>query len=214
MSEAPRAIVFDLDGTLVDSVPGIERACRRAIAEVWPGQVLPPLAAYVGPPIRELLRRALDPPPEVLEALAVRFRAHYDGGDWREMRAYPGALDLLQHLRARGIAAHVVTNKPAAPTGAMIAALGWASLLGEVLSPDSRVPAFASKAEAVAALVASHALEPARTWVVGDAPSDAEAARANAMRFVAAAYGYGGLGPTAPDAAVLAAPADLIGLLG
>ena len=70
----PQAILFDLDGTLVDSLPGITWAARAALAEVQPGSELPDLRPLLGPPIREIFLRVLpDALPAMLTALEREF---------------------------------------------------------------------------------------------------------------------------------------------
>lgn len=211
MGRAPRVVLFDLDGTLVDSAPGIEAISRQALAEVLPARVLPPLRPLIGPPIARVLRAALpDLTDDELQAIVARFRAHYDRDGWRTARAIPGAGEVLEALAARGIPAFVVTNKPAAPTAAILAALDWAPLLRGALSPDSATPPFVNKAAAIAHLRDRHALDPAGAWLVGDAEDDRAAARAHGIRFAPALYGYGRVEPGADEALALRTPTDLL----
>ena len=77
-------ILLDLDGTLVDSWPGIEYASQVAVRATLPGKVMPELRPYMGPPIREMFRQALqEESVEVIIELERQFRASYDGEGWR-----------------------------------------------------------------------------------------------------------------------------------
>ena len=211
----PRDVLFDLDGTLVDSAPGIEAVSREALAEVAPGRTLPPLRPFIGPPIAGVLRRALpDLGPAELDAVVAAFRARYDAGGWRTARPYPGAPEVLAALAGAGIRAFVVTNKPATPTGLIVEALGWRPLLAAAISPDSAAPRFADKAAVVAHLLAAWRVDPASAWLVGDAEDDRAAARAHGIRFVPALYGYGRVDAGADAHLALRAPADLLPYLG
>lgn len=205
-----RHLLFDLDGTLVDSLPGIEHAARHALAEVSPERTLPPLAPFVGPPIREVLARALDERDATrLDALVARFRTAYDTQGWRLSMCYPGVATLLTTLRAAGLCCYVVTNKPRAATALILDALGLRASFEDVISPDVCEPRLPTKAGAVALLLARHGLRAEECWLIGDSHDDRAAAEAHGLRFVAAGYGYGGA--TGGDR--LEAPADLARLL-
>ena len=108
-----RHSIFDLDGTLVDSLPGITWSVEQALALCG----LPPLAVdlkpSIGPPIRSILAgvTGLRDAPS-LDRLERAFRASYDAEGWRKTACYEGAPDMLRRLRAGGIGLWVVTNKP------------------------------------------------------------------------------------------------------
>lgn len=207
----PSAVLLDLDGTLVDSAPGIEAVCGQALADVRPDLALPPLRPFIGPPIGRVLQAALpDLPAADVEAAVARFRVRYDADGWRTAAPFPGAGDVLAGLAARGVAAFVVTNKPAAPTAAILAGQGWDVHVRAAYSPDSATPRHASKAAAIAALLADHGLDPTTAWFVGDAEDDRAAARAHGMRFVPALYGYGRLAPGPDEPLALHALSDLL----
>jgi phosphoglycolate phosphatase len=188
-------VIFDLDGTLVDSMPGIEYAAENAWAAVWPGPACPSLRPLIGPPIREMFRRALpDAEAAILDALELAFRASYDTDGWRKTAVYPGVIETLARLTEWGVRCFGVTNKPSLPTQRILDHCGLRCYFGVFLSPDARVPRFASKAEAVAALLAEYALDRERTVLMGDTADDARAAAACGLRFVAFAGGYGAAG--------------------
>lgn len=189
---AIRTYVFDLDGTLVDSIPGIEVAARAALAEQAMACVLPSLLPFIGPPIRRMLQTALALTDEkLLDRLEAAFRQHYDQGAWRETLPYAGVVDTLRTLHAGGARLYVLTNKPALPTARILEHLGWAGLFTEVVTPLSRTPAYASKTEAALELRARLRHAPQATLLVGDSPDDAAAATAAGFAFAAAAWGYG-----------------------
>ncbi len=78
-------ILFDLDGTLIDSFSGIEHSARAAIAAVMPQRELPDLRRLIGPPVREVLRRAVsEVGSEKLDELERRFRISYDTQGWKK----------------------------------------------------------------------------------------------------------------------------------
>lgn len=192
-----RDIFFDLDGTLADSFPGIDFSARRAMAEVFPGRPAPDFRPYIGPPIREIFRRALpENDPLVLEALNTAFRRSYDGEGWARTVTYPGVLETLAAVRAKGYRCHVLTNKPLQPTVRILRHLGLMPHLSEIIAPESRQPPFGSKVEAALHTRDRLGLATGEAMIVGDSTDDAAAAAACGFQFVAVTYGYGNVAQT------------------
>lgn len=202
--------IFDLDGTLVDTLPGIETSARAAVQAVMPGAQLPPLAPLIGPPLVGMFRVALPAAtPEQLEALAAAFRKHYDSEGWRNSLPYPGISEVLGELNRRAVFCCVATNKRRIPALQIVDHLGWHRVMRETLTFDMRQPPFPEKGEMVRLLLERYSLEPARTVMVGDATNDQDAARANRMPFAWASWGYG---KVAEPSLTLAQPADILTL--
>ena len=184
--------LFDLDGTLVDSVPGVQHAIQAAWQAVQPEVPCPEVRRLMGPPIREMFRRCLTEPSEVLlNEMERRFRAAYDSEGWRRTSVFPGVLGALEALRSSGVRCLGVTNKPARPTQRILEYCGLAKFFEMFLSPDSRVPAFPSKTQIVQTLAAEGKINPPESALIGDTIEDARVARACGLRFVAFAGGYG-----------------------
>jgi phosphoglycolate phosphatase len=195
MSLAVAHVLFDLDGTLVDSYPGIRGSVAAAFAEVLPHVTVDVRREWLGPTIAEILRRALvaagivDETP--LRSLEQAFRRHYDANGWRRSELFPDAALVLSQLHWRGVAAYVVTNKPQRPTAALLEYFGLRRLLVESVSPDRRSPPFTSKAEAIVDLLRRRDIDPNTALYVGDTADDARAAAAAGLAFVPVSYGYG-----------------------
>ena len=212
-----RAFVFDLDGTLVDSRPAIEKAAQMAIDRVAPSYSGRHITAAIGPPIRQMFATVLQTTnPELLDALVAAFREVYDSDVCRETPAYPGVPELLARIAACGASSFVLTNKPIAPTQLILSSLGLASRIREIVTPDSQNQPFVSKSKALAALLDRHGFSPDQAVMVGDSADDAVAAEACGVAFAAALYGYGNLQANAPAASWLriSTPEDMILLLG
>jgi phosphoglycolate phosphatase len=185
-------ILFDLDGTLIDSIGGIQYSIESAIATILPDLEIPDLKMSIGPPIRELLKQVLtDVRPEILDEIVHRFREIYDRDGWKRSLLYEGVYSTLDRLHQLQVKQWIVTNKPILPTQQIIDRLNLQEFFTDVFSPDCRLPSFTSKADMVAALIANYGLNPRSTWLVGDSHDDALAASLAGIPFIAATYGYG-----------------------
>jgi len=185
-------ILFDLDGTLIDSLPGIEHSMRAAISAVVPQREVSDLRSLIGPPIREVLRRAVhDIESETLDALEREFRVNYDDQGWRKAVAYHGVTEVLSLLSHAKLKSFVVTNKPILPAKRILERLALSNYFEEVVSLNSQVPSFSSKAEAAAYVMTKHSLNASSTLFVGDSVDDARVAHLCGLRFAAVTYGYG-----------------------
>ncbi len=103
--------LFDLDGTLVDSAPGIHASIRVAAAELGlPEPTAEQLTAMVGPPLQDGFADVLG--VEDVDRAVAAYRAHYAAGAMFEATVYPGVAELLADLRAEGQLLAVATSKP------------------------------------------------------------------------------------------------------
>ena len=211
-TSAGRTVLFDLDGTLVDSQPGVLNTLRRVLdsAGIVPSVPLGP--NLIGPPLARMLERVVgDAAHGTVERLATAFRLEYDLHGHLQTMPYAGVDGVLAGLRERGFALFIVTNKRAVPTHLVLERLGWLEYFTAIAALDAARPPVANKSELVTALLACHAIEKSRAVLVGDSEEDALAAESNGICFLGAGWGYG-LGNT--DAArgrlVLQRPHDLI----
>jgi phosphoglycolate phosphatase len=212
----PQAIIFDLDGTLLDSLPGIQYSAQEALRALRPKHELPDLRRYVGPPIGEMFLSAIgDLTRDEIDVLVAEFRRTYDSGGWKKTSLFPGVDGLLPDLDGLGIRLFVASNKPSLAAGLILRALAIHSRFESVFCRDSRTPAYVSKSEAVGCLLHEHSLDPARAWMVGDGRDDYEAARCNGVRFVLADYGYESnrCREAGPSQGHIASPGDLLDLV-
>jgi phosphoglycolate phosphatase len=187
-----RLIVFDLDGTLVDSRRDLADATNQLLGELG-GPALPEqtIAGFVGEGAAMLVRRALamaglDTDPAV--ALG-RFRAIYDSCLLTHTRPYAGTLEMLTELAGRFRLA-VLTNKPDAPTRAILDGLGLLPWFPDVIGGDTP---FGRKPEAAGLLdlVRRARATPRSTLLVGDSRIDLQTARNAGTQICLARYGFG-----------------------
>lgn len=189
------AVLFDLDGTLVDTAPDL----AGAVNAVLTGRGLPahPLAAVrrmIGRGGWELMRSALgleaDPRHDAaVDAAYAEFREHYIARLDRESLPYPGVLEALQALRERATRLACVTNKPGHFAEPLLESTGLADYLDIIVSGDTLAVMKPDPAPLLHA--AEHCgAAPERTVMVGDSIFDIEAARAAGMRSIWLSYGY------------------------
>jgi phosphoglycolate phosphatase len=202
-------VVFDLDGTLVDSAADLASSASALAVELG-GRPLArgEVVGMVGEGAPVLVRRvltaaALD--PETPGALG-RFLALYDARLLDTTRLYPGirrALDQLDPL----LTLIVLTNKPRRPAERVLDGLGVRQLFLEVVGGDGPLPRKPDPAGLRSLRMHAGAGPMA---LVGDSPVDAETARRGGVPFVLAGYGFGAAAfAAAPTAFVAASPADL-----
>jgi phosphoglycolate phosphatase len=174
----PRVVVFDLDGTLVDSAPDLAQAVNALLAEFGK----PPLAEaairpMIGDGSRLLLARALAASGIEKSANDVfdRFMVHYLAFVADKTRVYPGVPETLGALKARGHRLGICTNKPFAPTERVLEAFGLSQFFGAVIGGDS-LPQRKPEPEPLLAAIAKLGGGPAA--MVGDSSNDMLCARA------------------------------------
>lgn len=184
------AVLFDLDGTLVDSVPGIYDAVSRVLEELQIANCTPQqVRDWVGNGSRNLMARAMgnDDPSTVQTALNA-FERHYSQ-TLMNTSLYPGVLEGLQQLQQANIAMACVTNKARAFTLPMLNVLGLSSYFNTVIGGDDMrqlKPAPAGLLHACAALQVAHT----DTIMVGDSANDLKAAQAAGIESIAVSWGY------------------------
>ncbi|MDR2092193.1 MAG: HAD family hydrolase [Azoarcus sp.] len=189
----PTHIVFDLDGTLIDSAAAILASYRAAFAACGLAPVRRIEANIVGPPINETLRLLVGSgDPALIGWLAAAFRQSYDEGGLLETAAYPGIDELLAALREEGCVLHIATNKRIHPTRLILDHLGWRDCFDAVYALDLFTPGLPDKAAMIGRLLADRRIGAAQAVYVGDRMEDGVAAEANGLPFIAAAWGYGG----------------------
>ncbi|MFP5240030.1 MAG: HAD family hydrolase [Acidobacteriota bacterium] len=185
-----RAVVFDLDGTLIDSLEDLADASNAALE----GMGLPthPVESYkyfVGDGMRTLMQRALPEKGQSrLDEAVEAMRLEYDR-NWKEKsRPYPGIPQLLDALAAKGLPLAVLSNKPDDFTRLVVRDLlgrwNWAAVMGEGEYPKKPDPAGAL------ALAARLGLKPADMVLVGDTPMDVLCAKNSGMACVGVTWGF------------------------
>jgi phosphoglycolate phosphatase len=205
-------VLFDLDGTLIDSAPAILASYRDAFAAAGREAVVPIDASIVGPPLLETLQMlAGTTEAAVIDPLAAGFKASYDSTGYRQTAAYEGVGAMLERLVGAGCTLSIATNKRLLPTRLILEHLGWATHFATVYALDLFEPRLPHKAAMIARLMQDECIAHDQAVYVGDRSEDGESADANGLPFIAATWGYGSLSSAemAPHWRAVATPTAL-----
>jgi len=193
--DTPLAIIFDLDGTLVDTAPDLLGALNAVLTAEGHEPVVPgDLRHIVGHGARAMFEHALrrtgaPVTPEQMNALTEQFLAHYRVNIARGSRPFPGVPETLTLFAGRGAGLGVCTNKPQDLTELLLDALDltrhFPAIIGGGRTPYSK-PDPRHLLEVVSALKGKRE----RAVLVGDSPVDVAAARAADIPVIAMSYGY------------------------
>ena len=209
-----RLVLFDLDGTLVDSSPGIHASVRFAAAELGlPQPTTAQLRAMVGPPLQDGFASGFGLSGRDVDRAVTAYRVHYSAGAMLDAPPYPGIPELLAQLRADGATLAVATSKPEPFAVAILEHVG---LLGQFVSVHGATldGAVRHKDQVVGAALARHPAGRAPV-LVGDRAQDVLGAAAHGLPCVGAGWGPAEDGELAAAgvAAIAATPADVVPLL-
>ena len=185
-------VLFDLDGTLLDSLPGIAFSVQSAFEACQFPLFHPELREMIGPPIRSILSNAGNLVDETkLDALERAFRASYDTLGWQKTVCFPEVRSVLRRLHQLGTRLYVVSNKPRQISLETLKSQYILDYFESILTRDSRRPAFSGKEEMIRNLLSDHRITKSRCLFVGDTMEDANAAAATGVHFAFVTYGYG-----------------------
>ena len=195
-----RAIAFDLDGTLIDSVPDLAAATNATLAQNQYQPVTEALVrSWVGNGAQVLMQRALsyvsampEDAPELqvmLEQIMPQFMHHYGEHLQKHSRLYPGVVDTLQQLKQAGFKLAIVTNKPYRFTVPLLTAFGLDELFSEVLGGDS-LAKMKPDPMPLQHLLKQWQLDESQLLMIGDSKNDILAAKAANVMSIGLTYGY------------------------
>jgi phosphoglycolate phosphatase len=203
--ELPRLVMFDLDGTLVDSVPDLAAAVDRMLIELGrPPAGVEKVRDWVGNGARVLVRRALAggldhaAVSEVeTDAALARFLDLYT--DCHQLTAlYPGVHELLEALSTAAVELAVVTNKPERFVAPLLEQVGLGGYFRWIVGGDT-LPQQKPDPAALLQVMRLAGVEAAQALFVGDSRNDVLAARAAGVPCVAVSYGYNHGRPVAEE---------------
>jgi phosphoglycolate phosphatase len=212
MAQSLPALIFDLDGTLTDSKPGILGCLTKTLEER--GLPVPAsLDRFIGPPVEEWVTYLLpDGTHDEHVALARDYRACYDREGWSNNAVYPGVREMLVELRDAGFPLYVCTSKHEHFAIRILDAFELSPFFTAIYG-DRIEYASHKKADLLARVLREQSLSSDAAWMVGDRSFDFEAARINNVRSMAAGWGYGAAAEWALADAVAAMPADVVAIV-
>ncbi len=191
MTPKYKTVIFDKDGTLLDSAEGIVNAIRYTAKKL--GVSFPPgfdERRLIGPPLKLSYRDGLGIVPEMLDRAVELHREYYVSKGLYEAQLYPGIKDLLRDLNGAGVKVCVATAKHYIPAGIMMEHFGLTPFIhhSEMNNGTERK---SSKKEMIASVLAHCDSEAKESVMIGDTVYDVEGAVGNDVSFIGVLYGYG-----------------------
>lgn len=206
------SVLLDLDGTLIDSQPGILVSCLAAMRTLGhePDETFD-IRRFIGPPIEDVMRALLQPHGDdrVVEAV-VAYREHYGKRGLFGSDPYPGIGAALEEMKQAGLRIYLATSKRETFASRILEHLGFAPLFDGI---HGSVPggALDHKPELLASILSRHEISPDCSVMVGDRRHDIAGAHAVGLRGLGVLWGYGSRDEleTAGADQLVASPADL-----
>ena len=187
-----RGLIFDLDGTLVDSLPGIAAALNHALTDLdLPNHPEKAVVGFIGDGIENLVRRALGEPLARHQAEVVaRFQDHYPR-DWKTGTIpHPGMMAFLEELSRREIPMAVLSNKPHSYTVEIVETIFPPRLFNPVRGHQAEFPRKPDPTTALQ-IVEGWSLQPSEVAYIGDSTVDLATAQAAGLVPLIFSWGYG-----------------------
>ncbi len=185
-------IIFDLDGTLIDSAPSILRTIKKVLDQFSyiPTRSLDP--NLIGPPLKEILQVISgESDSERLNILIESFKTVYDNDEYSSSIVYSGIDKMLANLARDDKNLHIATNKRLAPTERIIRYFNWDQYFQDVYAIDSVASVNPSKGGLIQAMLSKLELKTDNCVYIGDRVEDCLAANENSVLFVYVNWGYG-----------------------
>ena len=188
------AVIFDLDGTLIDSVPDVRAAVNRVLAELdRPLLSLDQIKTMIGEGAQVMLKMVMEQTggytPGMEEEYLPRFLATYKAHPADHTLVYPGVFDVLDQLKADGVALGMCTNKPSITTLPAVKALGLNKYFQAIVCAD-QVEHRKPDGRHVLNILERMGVSPENAVMVGDSETDIAAAVDAGVPAVAVSYGY------------------------
>ncbi len=211
------AVLFDLDGTIVDSAPGITSTLAYMFRRL--GHPVPSpaeLVAWVGPPILDSMRDLAGFDPEESQRALAIYRERYLARGAYDATVYPGVPDVLRAVSEAGIPLSLSTSKPETPAALVLRHYGLDGYFDELTgaSDDEKRSAKADVVEEALRRLRARGMDVSAPILIGDRHHDVEGAAAHGVPTVFVTWGYGSVEEQEGAVAVVDTSAELLDLLG
>jgi phosphoglycolate phosphatase len=198
MTKPLPALVFDFDGTLIESAPEIRACLNRLMAEYGrPILTLPQVEKMIGNGVGKLVERgfmATGGMPDDFETALARFVDIYNNAPIDETPLYDGVPEVLAQLRDAGHVMAICTNKLYTPTVKILEGIGLAHYFSVITGGDT-FPVRKPDPGHLMGVLERLGIEPDDAIMIGDSPNDIGCAIAAGVRSIAVSYGYPGMPP-------------------
>jgi len=185
-------ILFDLDGTLIDSAPGIEASFYTAYLKVYNKECPQIISTFIGPPIDQVLKAVNgETNLEITNRFVDTFKQHYDNEGYKKSKLYDDVESVLEVLLKNKLNIFIATNKRVKPTKLILEYLSLAKYFNDIYCPDILEEKFKNKTHLIAYILKTNLLKLSDTIMIGDTMHDGIAADENKLDFAFVEYGYG-----------------------
>lgn len=190
------ALIFDLDGTLIDSAPDLQAASNRMLKPLGRREVsVHEVQMMIGDGVPKLVERCFEatgdlPPENEFQQHVAAFIKDYEPRSAELTKAYDGAHDVLQSLKKRGIKLSICTNKPYGATMAILGKLGLDAYFDIVIGGDSLPGIKKPDPRHLQAALEQMGANPEESAMVGDNANDVNASHAAKLPVVLLSHGY------------------------
>ena len=185
-----KAIIFDFDGTLVDSEKAIYECFQKITKHIAPERESYAKNLLIGPPLRDTASEILGPKnQDLLDKFVRSFIEMHDEQVIQHTQPYPDVIQALKQLNSKNIAMAVATNKRIAPTQKLMDHFGWNDYFLSVECSDSQNQ-MRNKDAMIQDIINQNQIFQG-SYFVGDTVNDGLSANLNQLPFIKACYGYG-----------------------
>ncbi|ALE02297.1 HAD family hydrolase [Candidatus Pseudothioglobus singularis] len=186
-----KTVIFDLDGTLIDSSSSIVASFKSAFLSCGITPIKSLNSDIIGPPLVEILEQLSGTSnKKILDNLSAEFKSHYDTYGYKNTIVYPGIVQMLTEVKKSGLKIYIATNKRIYPTQKIINLLKWSDFFEGIYALDSISPPALSKGRLLSTIMKNNNLAKENTVYVGDREDDKTASFFSNIDFIMACWGY------------------------
>jgi phosphoglycolate phosphatase len=191
MHSSFNTVIFDLDGTLIDSSASIIESLNSAFlsCQIIPKELLN--SDIIGPPLMEILTILSGTSEQkILNNLANEFKSYYDNHGYKKTIVFPGVIKMLKDFKNSNLKIYIATNKRIYPTNQIIDMLNWGEIFNGVYALDSIYPKASSKGHLLTEIIEVNNLIADKVVYIGDREDDYKAAIDSGLNYKMATWGY------------------------